>query len=186
MKKVLHVGYEYEAYYGNGVYEGDIYIPSDKLQPFVNIDLSVPENLESIAKGISKFGEIWLGEIEGKHSEVILRGDEITVEVLDYGGEIVLIDDAATTLAETLVDVLIDMKIYADPSSLDLDDVICSLESFYGTKMKLVHQVKDDELNVRNHDTMEEAFEDMLARRDAKKTGISLTPVEVPIKDEEI
>lgn len=186
MNKVLHVGYEYETYYGNGVYAGDIYIPSDKLQPFVNSDLSVPENLESIAKGISKFGSIWLGEIEGKHSEVILNGEDITVEVLNYGGEIVLVDDAATTLAETLVDVLIAMEIYSAPSSLNLDDVICSLESFYGTKTKLVHQVKDDELNVRNHDTMEEAFEDMLARRDAKKTGISLTPVEIHIRGEEI
>ena len=68
--KYLTVGYDYDTYYGNGNHSEQISLSYDKLAEVTNktikeIEKLMPDLINYICESY-----IWLGEIDGKHSEV--------------------------------------------------------------------------------------------------------------------
>ena len=83
MTKFIEIGWDYESYYGNGYYSGQFSVPVDLLQAVVDEDLSQEDNLSQFVKMISENMTVYLGEIEGKHSEVNLSADNLQISLED-------------------------------------------------------------------------------------------------------
>ena len=83
MTKFIEIGWDYASYYGNGYYSGQFSVPVNLLQEVVNEDLSQEDNLSQFVKMISENMTVYLGEIEGKHSEVNLSADNLQISLED-------------------------------------------------------------------------------------------------------
>ena len=83
MTKFIEIGWNYASYYGNGYYSGQFSVPVDLLQAVVDEDLSQDDNLSQFVKMISENMTVYLGEIEGKHSEVNLSADNLQISLED-------------------------------------------------------------------------------------------------------
>ena len=83
MTKFIEIGWDYASYYGNGYYSGQFSVPVNLLQDVVNEDLSQEDNLSQFVKMISENMTVYLGEIEGKHSEVNLSADNLQISLED-------------------------------------------------------------------------------------------------------
>ena len=83
MTKFIEIGWDYVPYYGNGDYSGQFSVPVDLLQAVVDEDLSQEDNLSQFVKMISENMTVYLGEIEGKHSEVNLSADNLQISLED-------------------------------------------------------------------------------------------------------
>ena len=83
MTKFIEISWDYASYYGNGYYSGQFSVPVDLLQAVVDEDLSQEDNLSQFVKMISENMTVYLGEVEGKHSEVNLSADNLQISLED-------------------------------------------------------------------------------------------------------
>lgn len=83
MEKFIRIEWEYLASYGSGEYNGHFDIPVSMLNEKFNADLLDEETLRDFALHMRCNLFIDLGEVEGKHSEVILDSDDTYVTIED-------------------------------------------------------------------------------------------------------
>lgn len=180
MNNVLLFGYDYDSRYGDANYSAHVYIPAEILQRFTTLDLSDEENLNKIVEGIKAHGTIWLGEIEGKHSEVVLDNDEFTVELWDEVRDIDLDWETGEKISEMLTNVLDEMGVLADTDE-DLEETLCAIESFSSSERLIVHKLTAPNTTDKYYKDLEAAVKAYSELVESGQLDVQLKFVEVAV-----
>lgn len=184
MNNVLLFGYDYDSRYGDANYSAHVYIPSDLLQQFTTLDLTQKENLEKIVEGIKTHGTIWLGEVEGKHSEVVLDNDEFTVELWDEVRDINLDWDTSEKISEMLINVLSQLDVYID-SDTELEDELMEIVPYSTAPKATVHKLILPDSTSKYYNDSEAATKAYVELVEKEAVGVQLKFVEVAIDSSE-
>lgn len=104
MEKFIEISWSYSSRYGNGSYIGNLVVPIECINEVINEKVKTQADVEALSSHIAKYMTVYLGEIEGKHSEVCLRGDEVNIKRLSLykpsNLDTMYLDELCCTLTE--------------------------------------------------------------------------------------